>query len=220
MVKVERTFPGPSSLQTEAVKENGNYAMADVVEQLRTDFHDKCYICEMKHIQDPQIEHLLPHKNGRYKSRMFDWENLFWSCGHCNGVKNQKKYDEDILDCCKKDPEMYIAFRLEEKNVRILPKDTANKSAMRTAQLVNEVFNLKNTGMRVYKSQLRLKELQTEMNILYDKLEELKRKPNSRSLQRVLKALLRRETAFAGFKRCYVREHLKEFPELSQYLQE
>lgn len=31
--------------------------------------------------------------------------------------------------------------------------------------------------------------------------------------------LLRRETAFAAFKRCYVREHPTEYPELQQYVE-
>lgn len=219
MVKVKRTFPAPESLKAESEKENGSYSMPDVIQQLKTDFYEKCYICEMKYLQDPQVEHLLPHKNGKYKERIFDWENLFWSCGHCNGVKNQKKYEEGILDCCKVDPEKYIFFRLEGENVNIQSKDFSNKQAVNTSQLVDEVFNLRNTGMRIYKSDLRVKELQREMNVLYDKLEEFKVNPDSAILLRTLKALLKRETAFAGFKRCYVREHLKEFPKLSQYLE-
>ena len=125
MVKVERSFPAPSSLAVEAVKKNGSYEKPDVVERLRQDFHNKCYICELKELQDPQVEHLMPHKNGRYPERKYDWNNLFWACGHCNNVKNQNKYDAGIV-------------------------------------------------------------------------------------LRKLKALLKRESAFAGFKRCYIREHLEE----------
>ena len=39
------------------------------------------------------------------KEISFDWNKLFWSCGHCNGIKNQRKYDEHIIGCCKVDPE-------------------------------------------------------------------------------------------------------------------
>ncbi len=169
MVKVERSEKAPESLAKEAKKANGSYSGNDVVEQLKKDFNNKCYICEIKDLQDPQIEHLLPHKDGKLKDRMFDWENLFWSCGHCNGVKNQKKYEEGILDCCKKDPEQFIIFCLEENNVYVKEKNIDDKEAMITAQLVYEVFNLKNTGMRVYKSEFRLKKLQEEMNVLYKK---------------------------------------------------
>ena len=104
MVKIERSFLAPDSLESEAKKVSGSYEQPDVVSRLRKDFHNKCYICELKNLQDPQVEHLLPHKNGKYPERKFDWNNLFWSCSHCNGIKNQKKYDDGIIDCCKNDP--------------------------------------------------------------------------------------------------------------------
>lgn len=57
-------------------------------------------------MQDPQIEHLKPHSVGRdIEQKLELWNNLFWSCGHCNGIKNQRKYDEHIIGCCKVDPE-------------------------------------------------------------------------------------------------------------------
>ena len=55
MVKVERTFPAPASLEMESKKKNGSYEKKDVIEQLKTDFHNKCYICEMKKLQDPEV---------------------------------------------------------------------------------------------------------------------------------------------------------------------
>ena len=48
MVKVERSFPAPASLALESQKANGSYSMPDVVKQLKEDFHNKCYICELK----------------------------------------------------------------------------------------------------------------------------------------------------------------------------
>lgn len=220
MVKIERSFPAPSSLAVEAVKKNGSYEKPDVVERLRQDFHNKCYICELKELQDPQVEHLMPHKNGRYPDRKYDWNNLFWACGHCNNVKNQSKYDAGILDCCKVDPEQKIAFHLEEDQIklsRIISEDDA--ATDRTIELIGEVFNLRNTGMRVYKSHIRLKQLQKEMNLLFHNLEDLKMSPDSGIVLRKLKALLKRESAFAGFKRCYIREHLDEYPQLRNYIQ-
>lgn len=220
MVKIERSFPAPSSLVAEALKKNGSYEKPDVVERLKQDFYNKCYICELKNLQDPQVEHLLPHKNGKYPERKFDWNNLFWACGHCNGVKNQNKYDAGILDCCKIDPEQEIAFRLKADQIELQPLSLqADGVIERTIELVWEVFNLQNTGMRVYKSDMRLKELQKEMNLLFDNLEELKKKPNSKFILRKLRALLRREAAFAAFKRCYVREHLADYPQLKSYIQ-
>lgn len=152
MIKIERTFPAPASLAIEAKRASGKYDGPDVIKQLREDAHDKCYICEMKGLQDPVVEHLLPHKNGKYPDRKFDWNNLFWSCGHCNGGKNQQKYDEGIIDCCQQDPE------------------------------------------------------------------ELSKNPDSKVVLRKLKAILRRESAFAAFKRDYIRENRERFPQLMPYI--
>lgn len=218
MVKIERTFPAPKSLEIEARKASGSYSEPDVVMQLKKDFHNKCYICEMDNLQDPQVEHLLPHMNGKYLERKFDWNNLFWSCGHCNGVKNQKKYEEGIIDCCKSDPEEMISFRLQNEDIQAIARDKENTEAIRTAQLVMEVFNIKNTGMRVYKSEMRLQELNQEMNKLYDSIEEMEKNPDSKFALRKLKSLLSRESRFAAFKRNYVRENQDQYPQLLSYI--
>ena len=219
MVKIERSYPAPCSLAVEEQKKTGSYEKPDVVERLKKDFHNKCYICELKNLQDPQVEHLF-HKNGRYPERKFDWNNLFWACGHCNGVKNQNKYDEGILDCCRSDPEKEISFGLKEGEIELKRLSSREDAAIdRTMSLIWETFNLRNTGMRVYKSEMRMKELQKEMNLLFDNLESLKKDPDSGFLLRKLKVLLKRKSAFAAFKRCYVREHIEEYPQLKEYIQ-
>lgn len=60
--------------------------------------------------------------------------------------------------------------------------------------------------------------LQTEMNVLYINLNKFKENKNSVLTLRTLRGLLSRESAFAGFKRCYVREHAKDYPELLEFL--
>lgn len=217
MVKVERSFPAPGSLAEEAKKVNGRYDRQDVVERLRADFHNKCYICGLKELQDPNVEHLLPHKNGKYPERKFDWENLFWACGHCNGVKNKGKYDEGIIDCCRQDPEQYLYFQVRDNDVLVEVSDSDNDMQKRTAMLIHETFSLKNTGMRTYTSDERLRLLLKEMNLLYRQLEKLHRRPDSKIIMRTVQSLLRRESAFAAFKRCYVREHADEYPQLQKY---
>lgn len=218
MVKVERTFPAPESLAAESQKANGSYSEPDVVMQLKSDFHDKCYICGLNHLQDPQIEHLLPHKNGRFPERKFAWENLFWACGHCNSVKNQEKYDAGIIDCCVEDPEKRIRFVLLNGDVEVCARNKQDGKASLTAELVAEVFNLKNTGMRIHKSEMRVRELTCEMNKLYNAIEELCDHPDSIFAMRKVKALLRRESRFAAFKREYIRENREIYPRLAEYI--
>ena len=79
--------------------------------------------------------------------------------------------------------------------------DDENVQAILTAKLITEVFDKTNTAMRTYKCEMRFKELNQEMNKLYDSLEELQDNPESRFVLRKLKALLRRESRFAAFKR-------------------
>lgn len=219
MVKIERSFPAPESLAEEATKANGRYDKEDVITRLRKDFHNKCYICEMKDLQDPNVEHLLPHKNGKYPERKYDWENLFWACGHCNGIKNNSKYDAGILDCCRQDPEACLSFHIRNDDVTIEPVDSKDDMQKRTAMLISETFSLKNTGMRIYTSDERLKLLQKEMNMLYKQLEKVQNHSASRVTMRILRTLLKRESAFAAFKRNYVREHAGQYPELQKYVE-
>lgn len=55
---------------------------------LKETFHGKCYICENKEATSYQIEHLILHrKNVELK---YNWNNLFWSCAHCNNIKSDK----------------------------------------------------------------------------------------------------------------------------------
>ena len=80
MVKDEKNFATPASLLTESRKENGNctYRCGSATRQ---DFHDKCYVCEMKDLQDPQIEHLLPHKMESIRSGNLTGKTYFGRVG-------------------------------------------------------------------------------------------------------------------------------------------
>ena len=218
MIKVERSQPAPESLAVEAQKKDGQYNKPDVTERLRQDFHDKCYICGIQGLQDPVVEHRLPHKNGLYHERKFDWNNLFWSCGHCNGIKNRGKYDEGIIDCCVRDPEGLLEFEWDEKNVSVSAVMPDDAEAKLTAELLYEVFNVRNTGTRVITSRIRFNSLLEQMNIVIKALDKYKKHPERRHNQRMLQAHLRKESAFAEFKRAYVRKRLGEFPDLKEYL--
>lgn len=217
MIKIERTSTAPASLAHEATLENGSYNREDVVTQLREDFHNKCYICEIQPVQDPEVEHLFPHKGRSIKERVFDWNNLFFSCGHCNGMKNQSKYDNGILDCCKVDPEKYIKFSYIDGGVEI-SKIESYPLVDLTVELLDEVYNKKNTGIRTSACQTRVDELSREMNILYKSLQRYQLNPQDAFALRGIRVSLRRESAFAAFKRCYVRENLDRYPELEEFV--
>ncbi|MBO4400409.1 MAG: hypothetical protein J5809_01020 [Selenomonadaceae bacterium] len=112
MVKIERKDTEKSrlaisSLAKEKSKSAGKCNTPEVVDALDETFHGKCYICEHKSATSLQVEHLQPH-NGDSDLK-FDWENLFWACGHCNHIKSDSY--TPILDCTKLEVDEFIAFR-------------------------------------------------------------------------------------------------------------
>lgn len=218
MVKVERNLPAPDSLAIEAKKANGSYREKDVIDSLRIVFHDKCYICELKGLQDPEVEHLLPHKGGKYPERKYDWNNLFWSCGHCNRVKNKEIYDVGIIDCCRQDPEALLRLYLIEDDVYVEAFDKNDEKVVLTANLIEETFNLRNTGIREAECDYRIKALMESMNIFYRELEKYMDDPDSNKNKRMMQSLLSRESAFAAFKRGFIREREDDYPGLVQYI--
>lgn len=206
MVKVDRTSTPPPSLAIEANKKSGSYREDDVLSLLAKDFHEKCYICEIKPVQDPQVEHRLPHHNRKIPARVFDWNNLYYSCSHCNSIKNSARYEEGIIDCCVRDPELLLKQQLVENHVKVDAIDKTDKEAVLTAELIEETFNSTSTGIRRIAGQERLKELQKTMNALITQMEKVRRNPSDKKSRRMLDALLSRSSKFAGFTRSYARE--------------
>lgn len=216
MIRIERSKEVPSPLVASKAKDR--YRHKEVVDRLRSDFHDKCYICEIGPVQDPEVEHRLPHKDGRFLERKYDWNNLFYSCGHCNKVKNKQKYDAGIIDCCVRDPELLLEQELIGEDVRVRALNKSDSEACLTAQLIEEVFTSESTPLRTHASDVRLKALQRQMNLLYSSLSEYGSDKDNFVAKKTVRTLLRSETPYAGFARCYVRKHLDMYPELAAYL--
>ena len=95
MVYFEKSQPAPDCLEVEKDKAGGDYKCGDVLDRIKTDFKNKCYICGYKEPVTINVEHFRPHKGNN--DLKFQWENLFWSCSHCNNTKLDN-YD-DIIDC-------------------------------------------------------------------------------------------------------------------------
>lgn len=217
MLKIERTPTPPASLAIESKKAHGSYTSEDVISQLKQDFNSKCYLCELKDLTDIEVEHLLPHYNRTIKERVFDWNNLFYACPHCNSIKNNRIYDEKVLDCCKVDPESLLDHIYQEGKVNVRPHDpaTQDEKVLMTADLLTNCFEKSNTGIRIFQCQERVNRLAETMNALYRTLEALKKKPTSKRYLGALKGMISREYKFAGFTRYYVRSHIEEYPQLS-----
>ncbi len=217
MIKVDRNPMPPPSLAAEAQKANGSYNKPDVIRQLKEDFHNKCYICELGELSDPEVEHLRPHHNRKIKERVFDWNNLFYACPHCNNLKKDAKYDDKIIDCCVTDPETVLKQRYEKGHVSVHSLSEEEKAVM-TADLIQNCFEKRNTGIREAACQHRVDKLAESMNILYKTLEKHKKYPGAERYRRSLKSSLSRNSIFASFKRDYVRRHIEDYPDLEEFL--
>lgn len=215
MIKIDRCPIPPASLAIESEKTYGSYREADVIRQLKEDSNDKCYICEMQDVSDPRVEHLRPHFNRSRTELVFDWNNLFYACPHCNGIKNERKYDDKILDCCSVDPENVLNHIFIENHVQVHSKV---EDAKMTADLIYSCFEQTNTGIREMACQFRVNKLSKAMTVLYRTLEKHKKDPDSKRYLKSLRGMLSRKSEFAAFKRYYVREHLEDYPKLEEYV--
>ena len=218
MIKIERNPIPPPSLAVEAGKASGVYNKPDVIQRLKEDSHDKCYICELDRLTDPEVEHLRPHHGRTRSERVFDWNNLFYACPHCNNIKKESKYDDKIIDCCKEDPEELLDQSYKDGHVTVY-NIVDKEQAIMTAELITECFEKRNTGIREAACQARIDRLAEEMDVLYKTLEKHSENPEIKRYIRSLKYSLSRQSAFSVFKRNYVRKHISDYPDLKAFLE-
>lgn len=142
---------------------------------------------------------------------------MFYVCPHCNNIKKEVKYDEKIIDCCAEDPEDMLEQCYEDGHVMV-HNIVDEERAVMTAQLIEECFEKRNTGIREAACQHRIECLAEEMNVLYKVLEKHRKNPELQRYKRSLKAKLSRTSVFAAFKRNYVRKHISDYPDLEEFL--
>jgi uncharacterized protein (TIGR02646 family) len=141
MLYFEKSQPAPHCLEIEKAKANGDYKCENVLERLKNDFKNKCYICEYKEPTAINVEHFRPHKGD--VDLKFDWNNLFWSCSHCNNTKLANY--QNILNCTKNTDDVenklkYIFKPFPYEQVQIIELDSSPETIM-TRDLLLAVYN-------------------------------------------------------------------------------
>ncbi|WP_286908235.1 HNH endonuclease [Clostridium sp. UBA1652] len=208
MIRVERK-PVPSDL-AKLVKDTKNYRHQVVVEKIKENFNNKCYLCEIKESTSINIEHFIPHRGD--ENLKYKWSNLYFACSHCNGIKGHR-YD-NILDPLNEDIESYINCRMDAVPMAkvIIEGTSQDEKVINTVNLLDEIFNKCSelAGVRTEESRnLRnklLKELRSFQNSLFiyydgDELEEDREKA-----KKEIRKHLRSKSQFTAFKRCLIRE--------------
>ena len=211
MVYIEKSQPAPVCLATEEAKAYGDYKCGDVLERTKNDFFNKCYICEYKEPVTINVEHFKSHQGN--KTLKFDWNNLFWSCAHCNLTKSTS-YD-NLLNCTDSVDEVETAFEYkmnpfphEEVEIKILKPSL---KAIYTQELILKVFNgttkLKSLEAANLKTKLLLEiqDFQKDITDYYNDGND--EEMNSYFFMRV-KRRLSRKSNFAAFKRWIIRNNV------------
>lgn len=108
------------------------------IEQVQQEFFHKCYICENKNLTDIETEHFNPNPAHR-----LDWYNLFYSCGHCNGIKSNKY--QGMLNCTDFSVIITEVIRFDlnpvPKEQPVIVSLSNDASVLITTELLNEVHN-------------------------------------------------------------------------------
>jgi len=133
---------------------NNNYKDPIVVQQLKKDFLSKCYLCEQTEFGNVNVEHFVPHLNQSEELRI-DWENLYYACSHCNGIKGHRH--DELLNCCDQSHNVNTAISLEAPTVpngQIVLKNTLENNAVlfeltnKTIELLDQCYNNANSGVQ------------------------------------------------------------------------
>lgn len=220
MVYFEKTQPAPNCLDTEKGKASGDYKCGDVLETIKSDFKNKCYICEFKEPVTINVEHFRPHRGD--KDLKFGWNNLFWSCGHCNNIKSDKFIDlidcTDIAENIENRVKVYIKPFPKEK-VIIEALDT-NPSTITTVNLLNDVYNGTTKLKTIESSNLRnsiLSEIKEFQKYLFLYFEDGFTDDDKVLFLANIKKHLSKSSNFTAFKRTIVRENEVMKDEFEQY---
>lgn len=133
---------------------NSNYRDPIVVQQLKKDFFSKCYLCEQTDFGNVNVEHFIPHLNQSEELRI-DWENLYYACSHCNGIKGHRH--DELLNCCDQSHNVDTSISLEAPTVpngQIVLKNTLENNSIlfeltnKTIELLDQCYNNKNSGVQ------------------------------------------------------------------------
>ena len=212
MMHFSKTQPGPTqTLLDQKAKDDTNkrYDIAGVRTQLADDFFEKCYICGFES-SSMRIEHFRPHQGKR--ELMFDWNNLFYACEHCNALKSDGY--QGLLNCTKTIKiDDLIAFKYNPaKPVRqkVSINDIASKSPD-TIELIQVVFSTNSTTNKRMGARTLERKLGIALRDFQTMVEQYQSKQSSAN-EALLRHEVNNQSEFAAFKRWKVKQAPQNYP--------
>lgn len=209
-------------LEREKQKESGTYRQPQIIEAIKDEFYNKCYLCEQKGITSINIEHFKPHRGD--KELKFDWDNLFYSCAHCNNIKSDK-YDT-ILNPTDENEDVegliHYSIRnlLRNSKVEIIALDEEAKTRG-TAQLLEAIYNGTTTMKCIeainIKTQL-VVELVKFTTYLREYEDDETEDDEKEDLDREIRKKLNKKSAFSAFKRQIIKDESYLYDVFGKYI--
>lgn len=220
MVPFPKSQPAPESLAAERNKVSGSYRSADVLDRLKEDFKNKCYICEFKEPTNINVEHFIPWEQD--VDLKFDWNNLFWSCGHCNNTK--LAVFTGILNCTVAEDNVETALRykfrplpFEKVIIEVLnPSEKADKTRGLLLAVYNGTTPLKTIESANLRNQL-LEEIWKFQEFLREYFSDTNTPEDREYFLIKIRGHLSRGSNFTAFKRWIIRDNDRLHREFGEF---
>jgi uncharacterized protein (TIGR02646 family) len=221
MVFFQKSQPAPNCLELEKAKANGDYKCDNVLNRIKNDFKNKCYLCEYKEPTSINVEHFVPHEGNL--DLKFDWNNLFWSCSHCNNTKLNTY--TNLLSCT--DPDHNVETDLKY-GFKPFPFESVDIISLKDEQ---RVHNTRDLLIALYNGTTKLKTIESSnlRDKLLDEIMEFQahlkdyfRDTNSEEDRQYflirIRGHLDRGSNFTAFKRWIIRDNNRLNQEFGQYV--
>lgn len=226
MIFFKKRETPPPSLAIEKAKGSENYRGKDVINALSEDFKSKCYLCETKWPTGINVEHFEEHRGNRDK--MFDWNNLFYACAHCNNTKNSlyRSRPSNLLNCTLSDHKVdyWIEYRLEGdaqfkslkadiKRNPSVPESDYEEKINNTIELLLLIYNGTGTTIKNEESYNILSQLNEELKDFTSLLNDYCFADNDEKKREVKESVineLQADRPYVAFKKWLIRDLLLE----------
>jgi 5-methylcytosine-specific restriction endonuclease McrA len=223
VINIFKSTTVPPSLAIEKAKKSSeNYRSDDVMQQLRVDFHNKCYLCQDYAPSTINVEHFVPHRGDR--DLLFDWFNLFYACGHCNNLKGAI-YD-NILNCTDASHKIsdWIQFSINPypKEKVLIQSKYEDIKVKNTVELLLKIYNGEHTGLKTIEGENIRERLIDEMVKFTKRLKKYS-KPTILSddkarYRKKIQKMLSVKSPFTAFKVWVIKENTYLMSEFEEFL--
>lgn len=209
MIYSKKTEVPPASLATEKLKASGKYNSQDVLDLLKSDFNNKCYLCESSNITSLNVEHFISHQGN--VDLKFDWQNLFYACGHCNNTKLALPKYDNILNCTDINAGVDTKIKYDmppfpKAEVKLTPLVSEVK-VCNTVDLLMDIYNGTTPTKKIEASNIKdniLKEIVAFQRRLLEYFDSRNTEEEAEEIEKDIAKMLRPSSPFTAFKKWIV----------------